>query len=373
MLRLVVLLIFNMSVALAGSPQITFENSNFTLSAPVDATKESTVYNYNRFRVTASLNQDNWFFTSIGDVENYLGSEMIESSSYIASRQAEPDTPFSTKTRANNYGGGEFSAKLYRLYGGYVDAKHRVSLGLQKISMGVGRIWNPTDMFNPKNPLALEPDEVYGAYSLLYTYALSDLSQITAVVAQRKDHSFKYAGRIKGYVKVADVALNVVSSNDASMVGYEIEGELFSSGVELRTEGGWFEDKLLKEEFFQGIIGADYTFENSLSLTGEWLYSSKSFNRQSLFPLSVALPNNLMQSKAYAGASIGYEFDALLYGTITSITSADDGSFYVAPSLRYSLDDDMSLLVGAMLYGGSSDSEFGDIGQTYYINFKVTF
>lgn len=373
MLRLAVLIIFNMSVALAQSPQITFENSNFTLSAPIDATKESTVYNYNRFRVTASLNRDNWFFTSIGDAENYLGSKMIESSSYITNRQSEPDTPFSTKTRANNYGDGEYSAKLHRLYGGYADAKHRVSLGLQKISMGVGRIWNPTDMFSPKNPLALEPDEVYGAYSLLYTYTLSDLSQITAVVAQRKDHSFKYAGRIKGYVEVADIALNVVSSNDATMLGYEIEGELFNSGVELRTEGGWFEDKLLKKEFFQGIIGADYTFENSLSLTGEWLHSSKTFNKQILSPLSVALPNNLMQSKGYGGLSIGYEFDALLYGTITSITSANDGSFYIAPSLRYSLGDDMTLLVGAMFYGGSNNSEFGDIGQTYYINFKVTF
>jgi hypothetical protein len=373
MRRLAVFAFLSASLVLAQSPQITFENSNFTLSAPIDATKERTVYNHNRFRVTASMQHDNWFFTSIGDIENYLGREMIDSSSYIASSKVKPDIPFSTKTDVHNYTQGEIFAKLYRIYGGYVDAKHRVSFGVQKVSMGVGRIWNPTDLFNPKNPLALEPDEVYGAFSLLYTYALSDLSQITAVVAEQKNHNFKYASRIKGYVEIVDIALDVVSSDDATMIGYEIEGELFESGIALRSEGGWFEDKLLKEEFFQGIFGADYTFENSLSLTGEWLYSSKTFNLQTISSSSVALINNLMPSKGYGGLSIGYEFDALLYGSMTSIINADDGSFYIAPSLRYSLADDITLQAGAMIYDGSEGSEFGNINPTYYINLKVTF
>nr|WP_321268490.1 hypothetical protein [uncultured Sulfurimonas sp.] len=373
MKRLIALAFLSASVVFADTPKITFENSNFTLSAPIDATKDRTIYNYNRFRVTASMQENNWFITSIGDIENYLGRDMIESSSYIASSKAKPDIPFETKTGVTNYTEGEFFAKLYRLYAGYADAKHRVSFGVQKISMGVGRIWNPTDLFNPKNSLALEPDEIYGAYSLLYTYALSDLSQITAVVAEQENHKFKYAGRIKGYVKVVDIALDVVSSDDATMIGYEIEGELFESGVALRSEGAWFEDKLLKEEFFQGIFGADYTFSNSLSLTGEWLHSSKYFNPQTISSSSVALPNNLMQSRGYGGLSIGYEFDALLYGSMTSIISGDDGSFYAAPTLRYSLADDVTLLAGAMFYGGKEKNEFGDIDPTYYINLKVTF
>lgn len=359
MIRLFVLMILNLALVFAENHQVSFENSNFTLSAPIDSTTKSSVYNYNRFRITASLNHNDWFLTSIGDVENYLGSEMIKSNSYIANRKTESDTPFSTQTKANNYGEGEYFAKLYRLYWGYADASHRVSFGLQKISMGVGRIWNPTDMFNPKNPFAFESDEVYGVYSLLYTYALNDLSQITVVVAEQKNHTYKYASRIKGYVEVVDIALNLISSDDSIMLGYEIEGELFESGIAFRSEGAWFEDKLLKKGFFQGIIGADYTFENSLSFTGEWLYSSKT-----------KLP---LESKSYGGLSVGYEFDALLYGTITSIINSDDKSFYLAPSLRYSLADDMTLLTGAMLYGGKNESEFGNVNPTYYLNFKVTF
>jgi hypothetical protein len=373
MIRLLFFSLLLIHILGAAEFETTFENSNFTLSTPIDGNGERTLVNYNRFRVIESVNEENWFITAIGDIENYLGEKYIDSASFQAFSSVRSDTPFSTQTSAYDYGNGEVYAQIHRLYGGYVDEKHRISLGLQKISMGVGRIWNPTDLFNPRNPLALEPDEVYGVFSLLYTYSPSDLSQISAVGAQRSDDSFKYAGRIKGYLDVADVALDMIVADDVAMLGYELEGELFDTGVELRSEGGWFEDKLLDEKFFQALLGADYSFENSLMLAGEWLHSSKTFEEELVLGLPSGAQNNLVGSKDYLGSTLGYEFDALLYGAMAGIISADDGSFYLSPTLRYSLDDDMTLALGAMLNAGESGSEFGDLGQTYYLNFKVTF
>lgn len=357
----------------AQAAETTFENSNFTLSAPLDGKGEQELYNINRFRMTENIHEGNWFATAIGDIKNILGYDMIHSISYKTARTIGSDTPFSTKTETYDYTEGQIYAQLYRLYGGYADEKHRISLGLQKVSMGVGRIWNPTDLFNPKNPLALEPDEVYGTFALAYSYAPSSLSQITAVAAQRADNSFKYAGRVKGYLGFADAALDVVSADDVTMIGYELEGELFQSGIELRSEGGWFNDKLLQKQFFQGLIGADYAFENSLMLIGEWLHTSKTFEQELLLGTPSGAANNLVRAGDYIGLSCGYQFDPLLYGTLSTIVSADDGSFYIGPVLRYSLSDDMTMGLGAMLYTGESSSEFGDYGQTYYLNIKVTF
>jgi hypothetical protein len=314
MRRIILLFIAFTTAGIAVSLESTFENSNFTISAPLDGTGAQKIYNYNRFRATEFVRKNDWFLTVIGDIDNYLGRDTINSASYIAASEVRSDTPFVTQTEGTNYGEGEFYAQLYRFYGGYVDAKHRISFGLQKVSMGVGRIWNPTDLFNPKNPLALEPDEVYGVFALSYTYALSDLSQITAVVAEREDHSFKYAGRIKGYIEIVDVALDLVSADDVSMIGYEIEGEWFQTGIAVRSEGGYFDDKLLKKEYFQGIVGADYTFENSFSLIAEWLYSSQSFEKEPIPSSPSEILNNLMPSKNYGGLVAGYEFDTLLYG-----------------------------------------------------------
>ena len=353
--------------------ETTFENSNFTLSAPLDGAGKRVLYNYDRFRTTLAVHEGNWFMTAIGDVENHLGQDMINSASFEAAAAVRSDTPFSTRSGITNYGEGEFSAKLYRLYGGYADGKHRVSLGLQNVSMGVGRIWNPTDLFNPKQPFALEPDEVYGVFALAYTYSPSDLSQVSVVAAERRDHSYKYAGRYKGYLDVADVAVNVVEADDVTMVGYELEGELLETGVELRSEGGWFDDKLLGKTFFQGVVGADYTFENSFSVVGEWLHSSRSFERELLLSLPSGAPDNRVRSKGYGALSLGYEFDALTNGGLTAIASSGDGSWFLSPAVTYSLSDDATLAAGAMLYGGNRGSEFGDLHPTYYVNVKVTF
>lgn len=357
----------------AADLQTTFENSNFTLSSPLNGNGEQTLYNYNRFRVNEQLHHGNWFAVAIGDIENVLGREMVKSDAYKRGQTITTDTVFSTQTGTYDYNEGQMYAQLYRLYGGYSDEKHSVALGLQKVSMGVGRMWNPVDLFNPKNPLALEPDEVYGIMAMSYTYSPSSLSQITTVAAQRADHSFKYAGRAKGYLSIADVALDIVSADDVTMIGYELEGELFKTGVELRSEGGWFNDKLLHKQFFQGLIGADYAFENSFTLIGEWLHTSQTFDRELQLHLRSGALNNLVRSSDYAGLSCMYQFNPLLNGTISTIVSADDGSYFVGPALHYSLEDDTVLGLGMMLYDGSHGSEFGDMGQTYYFNIKMTF
>lgn len=373
MKRALLIAIVLIASAGAAESETTFENSNFTLVSPLEGVGESKLFNTNRFRLTEHLREGNWFATAIGDVKNSLGRDTLNSISYKTASTVRSDTPFSTQTGTKDYYEGQIHAQLYRLYGGYADEKQRVSIGLQKVSMGVGRIWNPTDLFNPKNPLALEPDEVYGVFALAYTYTPSSLSQITAVAAQRADHSFKYAGRAKGYLGFADAAIDAVSADDVTMIGYELEGELLHTGVELRSEGGWFDDKLLRQQFFQGLIGADYAFENSLMIIGEWLHTSRTFERELQQRLPSGVRSNLVRARDYAALSAGYLFDPLLYGSLTAIVNADDGSFYTAPSLRYSLSDDMSLGLGAMFYGGRSGSEFGDYGQTYYLNFKITF
>lgn len=363
-----------LSGALMGVESETLlENSNFTFSLPVDGDKERTFYNYNRFRLTHHLQKAEWFATAIGDIENHWGEKTIKSASFQSADSVRADIPLSIQSGNYDYEKGVLRGKLYRLYGGYGDAKQRLTAGVQKVSMGVGRLWNPTDLFNPKNPFAYEPDEVSGVLALSYTYSMSSLSQISTVAALRSDKTLKYAGRMKGYLGVADVGVSGVEADDISMIGYEVEGEWLKSGIELRSEGGWFHDKLLQRHYFQGIVGADYGFENSLTLVGEWLHTSETLAGLAAAGLPSGSRQNLVRSHDYAGLSGGYAFDPLLYGTLTGILSIEDGSLFFSPSLRYSLDDDMTLGAGAMFYRGGETSEFGRSDPLYYLHFKVTF
>jgi len=351
-------------------------NSNFTISqgSALLGEEKRYTYNYNRLRFRGDYRDELFFATVIADAVNYLGDRYIDSDSFKYIEKIKSDTPFKTKTND-----GPRYAKLYRLYGGYEESQNRVVIGLQNISMGVGRIWTPTNIFNPKNSYALEPDEVFGVAALSYTRYISTASHMNIVASQRADESFKYALRYKAFVGFAEMGVDAMISDDTKMAGYEIEGNLADTGIEVRSEGAYIEhsfaDTSDKEKFFQGIVGADYGFKNGVTLVLEALYSSKKFSYQEIaqsFDSEIA--SNLVSSELYTAFSLSYSFNIFLDGSLLYIESFDGKeSRFVSPSLTYTLNDYNSFMVGAQIVGGNSNSGFGSSDNTYYFKWSLSF
>ncbi|MEK6659150.1 MAG: hypothetical protein AABY36_05660, partial [Campylobacterota bacterium] len=346
--------------SLFGDIDYKFTNTNITVAGDsiLQSENRSYLYNYNRARFYANYVNVGYFGTAIGDAVNYYDDSYTDSNSFKYLKNSRSDTPFKTQTNFKDYGNGAAYAKLYRLYGGYEDAKNRVVIGLQNISMGVGRIWTPTNIFNAKNIYAIEPDETFGVSALSYVRHLNDTSHISFVAAKNREHNFKYAGQYKGFLNFADVAINIVNSKDTKMVGYEIEGNLANTGIELRSEAGYIRSNLLhldnqeyEEEFFQGILGAEYGFKNGITLVVETLYSSKKFSYDEvLFNLNSDILSNLVHSNFYTGATLSYSFNLFLDASLLYIESFDDKNLrFVSPSINYTLSESNSFTLGAQM------------------------
>ncbi len=391
-LRVKGLSLFFLSAALPlfAEMDYTVTNTNYTISQPslFPADDARYLYNYDRLRLNSDYKQERYFATFIGDVVNYLGHDYVTSDSFDYVKLVKSDTPFKTQTTFYDYYEGVVYAKLYRLYAGYEDAQNRLIFGLQNITMGVGRIWTPTNLFNPRNTYALEPDEVFGVAALSYTRYVSGTSHITAVVSQKEDRSFKYAARYKAFLEYADVALDLVSSDETFMIGYEVEGNLADTGIEIRSEGAYIKNTLTSSynpvtgvtghedtAFFQGIVGADYGFENGVTVTGEALYSSETFSyAQLLLNYDSEIVSNLVQSYFYTGVTVSYAFNLFLDGSLTYIESfGEQNSRFITPAVTYTLNDYNSFSVGAMLQNGPADSEFGIFGNTCYFRYSLSF
>ena len=365
-------------------------NTNFTVSqGSIDPSDDkSYLYNYDRLRVRADYTQDAFFVTLIGDGVNYFGHDYINSPSFQYIKQLESDTPFKTQTSFYDYYEGTVYAKLYRLYAGYEDENNRLILGLQNITMGVGRLWNPTNLFNPRNTYALEPDEVFGVAGISYTRHFSSTTDLTVVASQKADRSFKYAASLKGFLEFGDIAANVVSSDETLMLGYELEGNLGDTGIEVRSEGAYIRNNNIhtyhqdtnsttveEEIFFQGIIGADYGFENGITVVGEALYSSTAFSYgQVLLNINSEIVPNLVLSKFYLGGTVSYAFNLFLDGSLTYIESFNEqNSRFISPTVTYTLNDYNTFTLGAMLQNGPDGSEFGSFENTYYFRYELAF
>jgi hypothetical protein len=362
------------------------ENSNFLLSQASLLPGEDTkyTYDYDRFRLRGDWKEASFFATGIGDVVNYIGASYIDSPSFSYLDVLNSDTTFATQSLFHSYANDKAAirARLYRLYGGYDDGRNRIVVGLQNITMGIGHIWTPSNLFNPINTYALEPDETYGVAAITGTHYIGEQSQLYAAMSRRRDGSFKYAGGGKTTVGMIEVALNGIRSKDTKMLGYTIEGDLSNTGIELRSEGAWIKATIDtpaglpdEKEFFQGIIGVDYAFRQGLDLTVEALYSSDTFTyTEILANLNGELRNDLVMSHFYMGTMLSYDFTIYLSGSLLYIESFnDENSCFVAPSVTYTINDNNTLMLGAQINSGTSDSEFGAYGNSYYLKYVLSF
>ncbi len=314
------------SVLLAGVlgivPSLAIENTNIGGYEELRYTTD-----YNRLRADLTLEHEKY--------TDLVGKLIIDNETLYTSK------PSSLRNKTS----------IHRAYLQYRGLKHFWSVGKQRIPLGVGRVWNPIDIFNPIDSTAIETSERIGTESIRYEYAVSELSNIDATVAKDKG-----AVRLKGYLEYADVGLVGLWDEDADqdIIGWEIEGQLLETGVELRSEGGSFHDHRTGERYTESIIGAEYGFANSLTLLGEYKYSDET-------------------KIDYIGALASYQPAMLWLCSLLVVINIDDHSNFIAPSVEYSLSDEMTLSAGAFFYNGSDDDEFGQVANRYYIRWFVHF
>ena len=350
------------------------ENSNFTISQDsVNPVSDKTyLYNYDRLRFRGDYTKDEFFATIIADGVNYYGVDYVNSSDFEFVKEQKSDAPFKTQSEHNPYGSGSIYAKFYRAYGGYEDDKNRVVAGLQNITMGVGRIWTPTNVFNPRNTYALEPDETFGVLGISYVRHISDTSDIMVVASQKEDSSFKYAGQYKVFLDVVELGLNGVSSDNTQMLGYEIEADFGDTGVEVRSEGSFIKTKIRTalnaqedKEFFQGIVGADYAFVDGITMIVEGLYSSETFSYNEILEnYDSEVKSNFLDSNFYGAVNLSYAFNIFLNASLVYIESfSNENSHFISPTLTYTFNDYNTFTLGAMI----QESE------AYYLKWNIAF
>lgn len=284
-------------------------------------------FDYNRLRAEMNLEHDNYpdfAFTFIVDNATYS----IENSGSLTNKTS-----------------------IYRGYLEYSGVTHFWVIGKQRIPLGVGRFWNPIDVFNPIDIEAIETDERPGTESIRYEYAMSQLSNIDVTLAKGKG-----AIRVKGYLEFVDLAL-IGEWDDAQsldIIGWELEGELASTGLELRSEGGSFHDRESGQRHTECIVGAEYGFANSLIFTGEYHYID-------------------LARREEFGLSVSFQPAILWTCSLVTVIDGEDGSGFVSPVVEYSLSDEMTLGGGAFVYQGNSDSFYGRGADRFYLRWFVHF
>lgn len=259
----------------------------------------------------------------------------------------------------------------------YVDLYFKgfdISLGKQRVAMGVSYLWAPLDIFNRVN--IFEPkEEKPGANALRIYIPLGTYSSITAVFSPQEDFSSSKSGlRAQTHALGVDMAVTVIRSGpvDTSIYGLDFRGENF---IGWWIEAGYFVSPAAKDE--KVVLGFDYTFplKRGLYWLNEFYYDSSGEEDSSNYDYQRLLSGERFTlGQKYFFSMLRYSFTDFISAAVSYIGNWGDGSYILNPTLQYEISQNIMLSSGFYFPLGKKNSEFNRSNQDiFFIWLKVNF
>jgi hypothetical protein len=259
----------------------------------------------------------------------------------------------------------------------YVDLYFKgfdISIGKQRVAMGVSYLWAPLDIFNRVN--IFEPkEEKPGANAFKIYIPLGTYSGITGVFSPEKDFSSSKSGlRAQTQALGIDMAVTVIRSGpvDTSIYGLDFRGENF---IGWWIEAGYFVSPGGKDEKI--VLGFDYTFplNRGLYWMSEFYYDSSGEKDSSNYDYRRLLPGDRFTlGQKYFFSMLRYGFTDFISAVVSYIGNWGDGSYILNPAIQYEISQNVMLSLGSYFPLGKKSGEFNRSNRDiFFIWLKVNF
>jgi hypothetical protein len=130
-------------------------------------------------------------------------------------------------------------------------------------------------------------------------------------------------------------------------------------------------------EYWQSILGLDYSFSGKWILLGEYFYNGSGRRKETdLQTTDFSLLDQFLY-RHYLYFQISYLYDILLQANAFLLWNMVDGSLIVSPSIRYNLFQNTDLDLHSQIFVGEETYEYGPkrlgANQIFYLKLTVKF
>jgi hypothetical protein len=280
-----------------------------------------------------------------------------------------------------------------RIWLDWTKEKLEVTVGRQRIAWGTSWVWNPTDLFNPQSPLDFDYEELPGTDAVRIQYYTGPVTKIEIALSPAKTFDKLIAAGLISYNKW-DYDFNFIGGvkNNRWVFGGGWTGDILNAGFRgefLVTQKPSliakynilhiflpYYDPLssFKQPVLSFVLSGDYTFPNSFYIHSEILYynSGKTQNaglyQQEALDLGMLTPSRLSIYQEFS-----YDITPLIRGSLFGIYNPVDYSGVIVPSVSYSVITNIDLYAIMLLFNGSTLTQYGDYGNSWFIRLKYSF
>ena len=261
-----------------------------------------------------------------------------------------------------------------RLYFDHEFSFGTLVVGRQRISWGTGRVWNPTDIFNPINPADFGKIEKDGADAVSMKFFLGQLTDIQIVYnSEYHFESSNYAARFRTNILGYDFAVLGGSLDREPIAGGDFAGNVWTAGI--RGEALVSRDPAKSGGYYvRWILGMDYQFTDRLYGLFEYYHNGQGTLDRSKYDFAAVLEGRILNvAKDYLALSGSYQATSLITVTLASISNFSDGSGYLAGTINYSASDNASIALGSLYTFGKTLTEYWYYPQAYYLKLETYF
>ena len=303
--------------------------------------------------------------------EIFTGKEFIESSNFQILRTKSSGVPFDLRLEQSLDGSIYQDLSLFRALFQKSNRKETWTLGLQRIAIGIGRIWNPLDVVHPRDPTGLQPSLQTPVLGLRWEYYPQSLTKVQLFSSFGDTWNNQTSGiHYQRFQGRWDQGITFIKTPELEVQGFQLEGNLGNSGFEIRSEVGFFNFKSLDRQDLRGILGVDYGFTNAATVAVEYLYNSSSSQGAIFQPQGTQLKNiPAFRGKSYLGISGTYPLTTTKMLKSILIANLEDSSQFFSMEWGHKDNESAEWGVGIQLTEGAKGSEFGSKTNTFYLRY----
>lgn len=262
--------------------------------------------------------------------------------------------------------------QLYRALVTWSGKSTDVKVGRQRIALGTGFFWSPMDLLNPIDPTRLERDYRVGADAVLVEQKLGALGRVSGMYVPSTDRLKSVgAGYVHGNVRGTDYSVLIGSFRGDDALGVNFSSSVSGLGLRgeftaTRPDSG--------ARYARAVLGADYGFANSLSVTVEAYYNGRGASDPARYDLNALLAGRALNlGRWYGGVLISYEVTPLVKVGAYGVWNAGDDSLVLWPRLEWSAKSNVDLIAGFQQFTGNSRSEYGRLSNLVHFEARWFF
>lgn len=278
-----------------------------------------------------------------------------------------------------------------RFYLDYYKDKFHTTLGRQRVAWGTCWVWNPTDLFNPRNVLNFDYEELPATDAIRVQYYTGAVTKIDVTYQPAKVPNNQILAGLWS-LNEWDYDINLIAGMRFKrwLTGFSWAGDILDAGFRGEVLFTQAPDKPDTNSIYQQIgesslsswdtpivsvaLSGDYTFPNTFYIHTEILYNNNGKTSNTLLFQEEALSLGMLSAARWSlYQEFSYYITPLLRGTLYGIFNPDDKSFVIVPSINYSVITNLDLYLISLFFEGDTLTQYGEYGTAFYARIKFSF